>query len=42
MQVVKVQSQYPNKTRYMAIVSAFTDDDVEESIVVGIDWSLDG
>lgn len=37
--VVKLESQYPNKIRYLTIVSAFGPDEEEQSIVMGVDWT---
>ncbi|XP_020623514.1 protein phosphatase Slingshot homolog 2-like [Orbicella faveolata] len=37
--VVKLESQYPNRIRYLTIVSAFGQDEEEQSIVMGVDWT---
>ncbi|XP_078362071.1 uncharacterized protein LOC144646386 isoform X3 [Oculina patagonica] len=37
--VIKLESQYPNRIRYLTIVSAFGPDEEEQSIVMGIDWT---
>lgn len=39
IQVVKLESQYPNRIRYLTIVSAFGPDEEEQSIVMGVDWT---
>ncbi|XP_068748350.1 uncharacterized protein [Montipora capricornis] len=36
--VVKLECQYPNRIRYLTIVSAFGPDEEEQSIVMGVDW----
>ncbi|XP_032233988.2 uncharacterized protein LOC5509216 isoform X3 [Nematostella vectensis] len=38
--VVKLETKYylPGKVRYLAVVSSFSLDDIEESVVLGIDW----
>lgn len=37
--VVKLESQYPNRIRYLTIVSAFGQDEEEQSIIMGVDWT---
>lgn len=37
--VVKLECQYPNRIRYLTIVSAFGPDEEEQSIVMGVDWT---
>ena len=34
-----MESQYPNRIRYLTIVSAFGQDEEEQSIVMGVDWT---
>lgn len=36
--VIRLESQYPNRIRYLTIVSAFGPDEEEQSIVMGVDW----
>ena len=38
-QVIKLECQYPNRIRYLTIVSAFGPDEEEQSIIVGVDWT---
>lgn len=38
LQVIRLESQYPNRIRYLTIVSAFGPDEEEQSIVMGVDW----
>jgi len=34
-----LESQYPNRIRYLTIVSAFGQDEEEQSIIMGVDWT---
>lgn len=37
--VIKLECQYPNRIRYLTIVSAFGPDEEEQSIIMGVDWT---